>query len=555
MDETRWLEVLRNKENKCRNYQRQAFDALEKNNNIPNEEQCAYLQMAADLEFEMSEMTRGAERDHHIREKNRLDYKIKEVRGEIDGVSAGPGAKRPASAGNGAAAGGTSGKNDGSVNAGAKSKEEEELDRIAQTWFKEAPRHSFEDVSGMSELKSKLKMCLDDAKATGLSDYLGIPRLNSYFFVGPPGCGKTFIIEAFAHELMDKDYKFISILGSDIISRYVGAAEKSVTRLFEEADKNAPCIVFIDEIDSLCKNRSLPNLPEYAANITTSFLTGYNRIHSNDSEIIFIAATNYPNRVDVAMLDRVELVRVPLPDAEAREAAFRKHFEGRVSLQGNFSFEEMAQKTPMFNYRDIERLTTAIKRTVFREALDLFKDSDKAVQMLSNGKYKLTRTRFMELLEKFKPSPKETILKDLRNWEKDVRSVEQYDDVDINRLYTSNDPLPETEEAPAEQEMQPEPPEEVHTEPVYSLSEQYTIRPDGTAEILFNGAELIGELQVCISGCYIKATPCGDHYSAVYSPEPDETEAEAFVIGEQGYIGNFNVTFTAPISDNAAFDI
>ena len=90
---------------------------------------------------------------------------------------------------------------------------------------------------------------------------------------------------------------------------------------------------------------------------------------------------------------------------------------------------------------------------------------------------------------------------------------------------------------------------------VYSLSEQYTIRPDGTAEILFNGAELIGELQVCISGCYIKATPCGDHYSAVYSPEPDETEAEAFVIGEQGYIGNFNVTFTAPISDNAAFDI
>ena len=95
------------------------------------------------------------------------------------------------------------------MNAGAKSKEEEELDRIAQTWFKEAPRHSFEDVSGMSELKSKLKMCLDDAKATGLSDYLGIPRLNSYFFVGPPGCGKTFIIEAFAHELMDKDYKFI----------------------------------------------------------------------------------------------------------------------------------------------------------------------------------------------------------------------------------------------------------------------------------------------------------------------------------------------------------
>ena len=549
MDEMRWLERLRILENKCRNCQRNAYEALEKNNNIPNETQCSYLQQAADLEFEMSEITKGAEREHHIREKNRLDFKIKEIRSEIDGVSQ----KKPSAPvkpSSPPAEKGSAMRNDGSVGA-SKTKEEEELDRLSQKWFKEAPKHSFADVSGMSELKNKLKMCLDDSKATDLSDYLGIPRLNSYFFVGPPGCGKTFIIEAFAHELMEENYQFISILGSDIISRYVGAAEKSVTRLFEEADKNAPCIVFIDEIDSLCKNRSLPNLPEYAANITTSFLTGYNRIHSNDSKIIFIAATNYPNRVDVAMLDRTEIVRVPLPDADAREAAFCKHFEGKITLQGNFTFREMAEKTPMYNYRDIERLTTAVKRAVFREVLDLFKDSQTAVRILSEGKFKLNRSRFDDILSKFKPSPKETILRDLRQWERDVLSVKQFDNEDIDKLYDSNDPLPTPSEKPQETETK----QPVNPRSAYPLEETYPLRPDGTAEILFGGSALSGEIQICINGSCLKAENCGAYYRAVYAPESDEKDAEVLVLGENGYIGDFHIRFTSPIADNANFDI
>ena len=75
-------------------------------------------------------------------------------------------------------------------------------------------------------MKSKLHGCVADAQANHLREFLQIPKLNSYFFVGPPGCGKTFICEAFAHELMDKDYKFISILGSDIISKYAGTQVK-----------------------------------------------------------------------------------------------------------------------------------------------------------------------------------------------------------------------------------------------------------------------------------------------------------------------------------------
>ena len=125
---------------------------------------------------------------------------------------------------------------------------------------------------------------------------------------------------------MKSDYKYLKLCGADILSRFVGDGEKVVKRLFEEARDNAPCIVFVDEIDGVCKDRNLPNLPEYSRTLTTAFLEGYNSIiettlkseeNQEPKPIIFIGATNYPGLVDNAMMDRVELLRVPLPDTEA----------------------------------------------------------------------------------------------------------------------------------------------------------------------------------------------------------------------------------------------
>ena len=390
------------KETMSANYQKQARACRAQNNNAASEQECRFLQMAADLEFEMAQISIGAEQARHAREKNRLDYEIMKIRQEL----------------NPAASKGDAGKKDGDAPKDEKTKDEEALDRTARTWYKEAPRHSFEDVSGMVELKKKLQACLSDAKSEELMDYLQIPHLNSYFFVGPPGCGKTYIIEAFAHELMEKDYKYLSLQGSDIISRYVGDAEKIVTRLFEEAEKNAPCIVFIDEIDSVCKNRSLPNLPEYAANITTSFLTGFNRIHSSDSKVIFIGATNYPQRVDSAMLDRVEVIEVPLPDLEAREAALRKRFENILISEKGLSYGEMAAATPEYNYRDIERLSTRIKREAFKDVLEQYDNQFAAIGALRSGSYQLTREKWEQALSKFKPSPKKDILDAIADWKR-----------------------------------------------------------------------------------------------------------------------------------------
>ena len=539
------IKILLEKENRCKNLQTQARAVVEL------DEKCSYLQQAADLEYEMSTQTTGAEKDHHIREKNRLDYEIMKIREELDSSYGRSSSSK----------GGKPIKNEnytGDNGNGKKSGEELELDRVARTWYKDAPVHSFKDVSGMYDLKKKLESCIEDAKAQDLMEYLHIPKLNSYFFVGPPGCGKTYIIEAFAHELMDKEYKYISIQGSDIISRYVGVAEKNVTRLFEEAEKNSPCIVFIDEVDSLCKNRSLPNLPEYAANITTQFLTGYNRIHSADSRTIFIAATNYPNRVDAAMLDRAEIVRVPLPDKAAREAAFRKHFEGIIQLQNGFTFEEMAEKTNHYNYRDIERLAAGIKKTLFHELMELFKVSSLAVETLSSGKYKLSRSKFNSILEKFKPSPKETILRDLRKWEKDIKSVTDTDDVDVDTLYESNDTVSVSEavqEIPEDEQKKSNKPENPSGEPVYTVNDEFIVDPQSEmAEITFYLEKNAADVVACINGDNYATEFADEKYSFHYKPEQEE-EAEVFVSSRDGYIGNFTARFAKPIVVNKDFDI
>ena len=548
--DTSLLRNLRNKENRCSNYQRQADTIYLQNNRQYTEDQCLLLQRAADLESEMASMTIGAEREHHIREKNRLDYDIMRIRSVLEGTS------------------GRSGDKDKKTGKPApnreKSKDEQELDSAVRTWYKDKPRHSFEDVAGMEELKKKLDSCIADAQAGDLREYLKIPKLNSYFFVGPPGCGKTYIVEAFAHELMDQDYKFISILGSDIISKYVGAAEKSVTRLFEEAVSNAPCIVFIDEIDSLCKNRSLPNLPEYAANITTSFLTGYNRIHSEDSKVIFIAATNYPNRVDAAMLDRAEIIRLPLPDSEARKAAFVRYFEDIVQLKKGLTFELMAEKTWRFNYRDIERLTSALKLSLFRDVLDLFGDQTLAIEALTSGKFKLSLEKFDEVLEGFKPSPKEMIINDLVAWEKSVQSVVDFAETDTSALYDC-EPVhafktvaPVSPQKPESEKPDKEAPAAVpeNTEPVYPVKESFTVNPLlGIAEIRFRIARPANNVKAYVDSAPVDIETDGTDYWFYAVPDEDSDEMDVLVKDEAGFIGAFTAVINRAISDNKDFDI
>jgi len=412
-----YIRKMQTKENLCIAYEQQAENEFDRNGGKPSKEQCRLLQQAAYLRYEMARMSIGEERLYQQRRLKELNDQIRKIATAIDPELA----KRIAEANkkdNAPKAAPATNKAEATK---TQSKASVVSDADVANWFKEMPSHSFEDVSGMNDLKDQLRGCIQDLQIAELKDFLKMKKIHSFFFYGPPGCGKTYIIKAFAHELMDKDYKYLSLEGSDILSKYVGDAEKIVARVFEEAEKNAPCIIFFDEVDGVCKSRSLPDLPNYAASLTTSFLTGYNRIDESKKPIIFIGATNYPRQVDNAMLDRVELIRVPLPDASAREAKLKRDLAGIVALGGDLTFEYMAGETEQYNYRDIDRLVAKTKAAIVKDVMKKYGNEKDALEALKGGQYSIDKAFFDQVRANCLPTPKDTILKELDDWEEQIK--------------------------------------------------------------------------------------------------------------------------------------
>lgn len=409
-----YIDNMQRMENECQVYLQKADIEFEQAG-VHTKEEGRYLQEAAKLLTEMAQVSDGSMRTYYQRRCKDITARIEKVLREVSPdiyqrIMMERNRKAPSGLGD-------MGNTTAPVKAGQKKDNKVVDEQTVMSWFKDSPKHSFEDVSGMSELKARLRSCVADTKLSGIRKYLKMSQVHSFFFIGPPGCGKTYIIEAFAHELMEKNFKYISLDGSNILSRYVGDAEKIITRLFEEAEENAPCIVFIDEIDGVCRNRSLPDLPVWASSMTTAFLTSYNRINSSDKEVIFIGATNYPNRVDDAMLDRVQLIRVTLPDSEALEHAYRMKFDGLFVLEEGFSYGDMVKTSVDYNYRDVDHLCEKVKELVLSDVIELYPDQDKAVEALKSGEYVLTRELFTVAQSAYTPSPKDTIKKELDDWE------------------------------------------------------------------------------------------------------------------------------------------
>ena len=345
--------------------------------------------------------------DHGLPQKNDQDETVP--------TAAAPGK----SGGTKAAQGGKSG--------GTKASQDDLAQEMVDGWFKERPKHGFDAVAGMNELKEKLRTCIQDVAASSVNQYLGMDVVHSFFLYGPPGCGKTFITKAFVHELMGdqftyegQPYKYMFLSGGDVHQALVGKSEKVVERAFQEAMNHAPCILFMDEIDSVCRNRSQAYLPTHAMNTTTAFLNGYNSLMDSPKPVIFIGATNYPNMVDGAMLDRVELIKVPLPDLEVRTFTFEKALGGILKNEDGFTYADMAEETDNFSQRDCNRLLGMLKRAVKDELKPLYgEDAEAMVEAMKSGSYRFTRELFMNVLKQYRPSRKEDILRDLDKWDAD----------------------------------------------------------------------------------------------------------------------------------------
>lgn len=303
-----------------------------------------------------------------------------------------------------------------------------------EKWYKESPKHDFSKVSGMEDMKKKL---MDEAASIGWTetdDALNISPVQSYFFYGPPGTGKTYLIEAFAAELMKNGFKFIQLMGGDIHASLVGVAEKTVQIAFQEAMDNSPCLIFIDEIENVCVGRGGSQTPGHENRLTVAFLEAYNKLRSSGKRVIFMGATNHPGMVDEAMLDRVTLVKVPLPTENARKAHFERAF-GVLGLEPGFTVEDIAAVTDNYSYRDMDRLKDALAVKVKNRGIQEFAvmdaegkldkaETDKRVsEAIKNKELVLDRELFDQTRKELPPSDKSKVREELKAFEENVRRL------------------------------------------------------------------------------------------------------------------------------------
>src|SRR5713101_285810 len=253
----------------------------------------------------------------------------------------------------------------------------------AKLYNEERPSTTFADVAGVDEAKQELREEVDYLKQPQRYLAIGAHIPRGVLLVGPPGTGKTLLARAVAGEA---NVPFYSASGTDFVEVFVGVGASRMRDLFEQAKKNAPCIIFIDEIDAIGRTRSgagaLASNDEREQTLE-QLLVELDGFEQHDA-IVVLAATNRPDVLDPALLrpgrfDRQ--ITVDLPERRGREAILRIHSRN-VPLAPDVNLEELARGTPGFSGADLANLVneaalvaarkgkTQVDRLDFQEALD-----------------------------------------------------------------------------------------------------------------------------------------------------------------------------------------
>jgi cell division protease FtsH len=226
----------------------------------------------------------------------------------------------------------------------------------AKLYDNEKKKVRFDDVAGADEEKQELVEVVEFLKDPRKFDAIGARIPKGILLVGPPGTGKTLLARAVAGE---SGVPFFSISGSDFVEMFVGVGASRVRDLFENAKKNAPCIIFIDEIDAVGRQRGagLGGGHDEREQTLNQLLVEMDGFGANEG-IIIVAATNRPDILDPALLrpgrfDRQ--ITVGRPDVKGREAVLRVHARNKP-LEDEVDFKAIAQRTPGFSGADLENL-------------------------------------------------------------------------------------------------------------------------------------------------------------------------------------------------------
>ncbi len=220
----------------------------------------------------------------------------------------------------------------------------------------EKSKISFKDVAGVDEVKEELQEVVDFLKFPKRFTEIGARVPKGVLLFGPPGTGKTLLARAVAGEA---GVPFFSISGSDFVEMFVGVGASRVRDLFENAKKNAPCIVFIDEIDAVGRQRGagLGGGHDEREQTLNQLLVEMDGFETNEG-IIILAATNRPDILDPALLrpgrfDRQ--ITVDVPDVKGREEILKVHIKGKP-ITKMVDLNVLARRTPGFTGADLENL-------------------------------------------------------------------------------------------------------------------------------------------------------------------------------------------------------
>ncbi len=288
---------------------------------------------------------------------------------------------------------------------------------------------TFKDVAGVEESKEELEEIIEFLKEPRKFTKLGARIPKGVLLMGPPGTGKTLLARAVAGEA---SVPFYSISGSDFVEMFVGVGASRVRDLFEQGKKNAPCIIFIDEIDAVGRHRGsgLGGGHDEREQTLNQLLVEMDGFESNDG-VIIIAATNRPDVLDPALLRPGRFDRriiVPAPDLNGREKILQIH-SAKVPLEKGTDLMSIARGTPGFCGADLENLVNEAalyaarknRKTVTIRDLEVAKDkvlmgSERRSMLISEKEKKITayheagHTLVAKLLPNTDPVHKVTII-------------------------------------------------------------------------------------------------------------------------------------------------
>jgi len=262
---------------------------------------------------------------------------------------------------------------------------------------------TFEEVAGIDEAKQELEEIVEFLKDPSKFQRLGGLIPKGALLIGPPGTGKTLVARAVAGEA---DVPFFTISGSDFVEMFVGVGASRVRDMFEQAKKNAPCIIFIDEIDAVGRSRGvgMGGGNDEREQTLNQLLVEMDGFESNEG-VIILAATNRPDVLDPALLrpgrfDRQ--INVGLADVKGREKILKVHMK-KVPLAQNVEASVIARGTPGFSGADLANLVNEAallaarrnKRVVGMEEFEDAKDkvlmgSERTSMAMSDDEKKLT---------------------------------------------------------------------------------------------------------------------------------------------------------------------